>query len=205
MNLKTYKAKRTFEDTPEPKGKVAKKSRSSLQFCVQKHAATRLHYDFRLEHKGVLLSWAIPKGPSLNPSEKHLAIQVEDHPYDYKDFEGTIPKGNYGAGTVMLWDKGTYTPTNSPEAKTAEKQVEEGLKKGHLSFILHGEKLKGEFHLVRINQAENSWLFFKKKDPYSSQDDVTQLDYSVKTRRSMDEIAKGKTSEARKKVQKKKS
>ncbi len=143
MSLSKYNEKRDFKQTREPKGKV-EKSASELIFVVQKHAASHLHYDFRLEMNGVLKSWAVPKGPSMDPEVKRLAMMVEDHPYSYKDFEGTIPAGNYGAGNVIVWDNGTYTS----EEKTAsdEKQLLADLKKGRLSFILKGKKLKGEFH-----------------------------------------------------------
>src|SRR5579864_7551711 len=145
MALKEYKEKRSFSDTPEPRG--GKPSGKALQFVVQKHDATRLHYDFRLEMEGVLKSWAVPKGPSLNPVDKRLAMQVEDHPYNYKDFEGIIPAGNYGAGTVMVWDEGTYEPLEETNgSKTAQNRaLLKQLRKGSLKFRLNGKKLKGEF------------------------------------------------------------
>src|SRR5687767_15216752 len=128
MRLTEYKKKRSFEETPEPTGGKADNKR--LSFVIQKHAATRLHYDFRLELNGVLLSWAVPKGPSLNPADKRLAMHVEDHPLDYGKFEGIIPKGQYGGGTVMLWDRGTWSPVGD---------AQEGMKRGHLKFDLDGE------------------------------------------------------------------
>lgn len=175
MSLSKYQQKRKFSKTPEPKGLVRSKKRAAkwrqkkqvkktLSFVVQEHHATRLHYDFRLEMQGVLKSWAVPKGPSMDPSIKHLAVQVEDHPFAYRKFHGTIPKGNYGAGTVSIWDEGTYEPleiTDNPE-----KTLLAGLKKGDLKFILHGKKLKGLFVLVRMKGEEGkNWLLIKEKDP----------------------------------------
>src|ERR1041385_9259567 len=145
MSLSEYKKMRRFNDTPEPEGKVASKNKQKLEFVVQKHHATQLHYDFRLELDGVLKSWAVPKGPSLNPADKRLAMMVEDHPFEYRKFEGTIPKGNYGAGNVIIWDKGWYELHR--EEDSWPKTLQEGLKKGDLKFILHGQKLKGSFAL----------------------------------------------------------
>ncbi len=168
MTLKTYKTKRNFKSTPEPTV-VKPKASTALHFVVQKHAARRLHYDFRLECRGVLLSWAIPKGPSLNPSDKRLAIHVEDHPIDYQYFEGVIPKGNYGAGTVEIWDKGTFTTPFSTDRKEIEKYLSEGMEKGHLAVILHGERLNGEFVFQKLKESEkdNAWIVIKKGDTYS--------------------------------------
>ena len=144
MALKEYKKKRTFGKTPEPTG--GKPSAKTLHFVVQKHDATRLHYDFRLEMQGVLKSWAVPKGPSMNPEDRRLAMMVEDHPYDYKDFEGIIPEGNYGAGTVIIWDQGTYGSLEEEGTKEKEeKSLLRQLKAGSLKFKLNGTKLKGEF------------------------------------------------------------
>jgi len=166
MLLSEYKQKRKFNNTPEPPGTSIKRHKQ-LHFVVQEHHASHLHYDFRLEMGGVLKSWAVPKGPSLNPSDKRLAIMVEDHPYAYKDFEGTIPKGNYGAGTVMIWDRGTYEPLEGT-SKDAEAKLSQDFKKGQLSFIMHGEKLKGEFKLMKLrDDNKNSWLLIKKKDAFS--------------------------------------
>lgn len=168
MGLKKYRSKRDFAKTPEP-GPIASDDKSPvLRFCVQKHAARRLHYDFRIEYKGVLVSWAVPKGPSLDPHDKRLAIKVEDHPLEYQYFEGTIPKGEYGAGTVEIWDNGTYVVPQENSPQKIEKIVSEGLKKGHLAIILDGEKLKGEFILQKINKdpSDSSWLMIKKEDVY---------------------------------------
>src|SRR6185369_13308550 len=165
MGLEKYRTKRNFRVTPEPRGKVARKAGKALSFIVQKHAASHLHYDFRLELGGVLLSWAIPKGPSLDPADKRLAVHVEDHPLEYGSFEGVIPKGQYGAGTVMLWDRGTWQPKEDPVA---------GYAKGHLKFELDGENLKGGFDLIRTRGSkfggktgDQAWLLIKEKDAYA--------------------------------------
>src|SRR3982750_3131373 len=149
MSLSLYNKKRNFKGTPEPSGKV-EKSASKLIFVVQRHKASHLHYDFRLEMEGTLKSWAVPKGPSLNPEDKRLAMMVEDHPFDYKDFEGTIPEGNYGAGNVIVWDNGTYESIETDDRDEGEVNLLSGLKSGNLKFILHGHKLNGEFALVKI-------------------------------------------------------
>ncbi|QQV01980.1 MULTISPECIES: DNA polymerase ligase N-terminal domain-containing protein [Chryseobacterium] len=169
MALKDYNNKRKFDETTEPKG-TTKKSEDKLIFVVQRHAASRLHYDFRLEMEGVLKSWAVPKGPSLNPDDKRLAMMVEDHPYDYKDFEGNIPEGNYGAGQVEVWDSGTYEPINDKSRLSNEKELLKELKDGSLKFVLHGKKLKGEFALVKMKNAENNaWLLIKHKDKFAKE------------------------------------
>jgi len=169
MALKDYNNKRKFDETTEPKGKT-KKSKDQLIFVIQRHAASRLHYDFRLEMEGVLKSWAVPKGPSLNPEDKRLAMMVEDHPYDYKDFEGNIPEGNYGAGQVEIWDSGTYEPLDETSKLSVEKELLKELKAGSLKFILHGKKLKGEFALVKMKNAENNaWLLIKHKDKFAEE------------------------------------
>lgn len=184
MALEEYKRKRRFAETPEPPPKIEKKSKH--RFVVQRHRATRLHYDFRLEMDGVLKSWAVPKGPSLDPADKRLAMQVEDHPVSYFDFEGTIPEGNYGAGTVMVWDVGTWEPIGNPA---------ETLRKGDLKFSLNGEKLKGEFALVHIKSRRpdskgTEWLLIKHRDAYVQPGyDIDKYDYSVLTKRSLNEIA----------------
>ncbi len=190
MALKEYKKKRSFSATPEPTG--GKPAPKVLQFVVQKHAASHLHYDFRLEMDGVLKSWAIPKGPSLNPADKRLAMQVEDHPFDYKDFEGIIPAGNYGAGTVMVWDEGTYEPleeTNGTKA-AEERALLKQLRDGSLKFRLNGRKLKGEFALVRTKgRGDNSWLLIKHRDRYASDEPVIDKDKSVVSRKTLEQIA----------------
>ena len=162
MGLREYKKKRDFKDTTEPAGKVHTAIRKKLSFVIQEHHATRLHFDFRLEMEGVLRSWAVPKGPSMNPKDKRLAMMVEDHPLEYGSFQGTIPEGNYGAGEVRIWDKGHYTPLgdDSPEKQVRNEKI---------IFTLHGKKLKGEFHLFRMkgSREENAWLLFKAKDKYA--------------------------------------
>ncbi len=167
MALASYRKKRDFKKTPEPKAAL-KRSSGALAFVVQRHKASRLHYDFRLEMEGVLKSWAVPKGPSLDPADKRLAMMVEDHPYDYKDFKGIIPSG-YGAGIVEIWDKGTYTTIDGEDGAGAEKKLLAGLKKGDLKIKLRGKKLKGEFALVKLKgkPEENSWLLIKHRDKYS--------------------------------------
>jgi bifunctional non-homologous end joining protein LigD len=186
--LKTYQAKRKFGVTAEPKGKVAR--RQGHAFVIQKHAARRLHYDLRLELDGVMKSWAVTRGPSLVSGEKRLAVQVEDHPIDYNKFEGTIPKGEYGGGTVMVWDRGSWQPQEDPH---------KGLRKGHLSFTLDGEKLHGLWHLVRMHrrrgERRDNWLLIKAHDEAAreagAKDVLEQKSRSVVSGRSMDEIAKG--------------
>jgi bifunctional non-homologous end joining protein LigD len=197
MSLDEYKRKRRFEETPEPPPKLEKQSRH--RFCVQRHAATRLHYDFRLEMEGVLKSWAVPKGPSLDPADKRLAMQVEDHPVSYFDFEGTIPKGNYGGGTVMVWDAGTWeplspVPVNGEYVPGTEKEAATMLAKGDLKFRLKGKRLNGDFALVHIKgragSKGNEWLLIKKKDnSVVAGFDIDAYDTSILTDRTMAEIA----------------
>jgi bifunctional non-homologous end joining protein LigD len=168
MSLTTYNKKRNFKKTSEPQA-YEKRSAGTLSFVVQRHKASHLHYDFRLEMDGVLKSWAIPKGPSMNPGDKRLAMMVEDHPYDYKDFAGIIPQGNYGAGIVEIWDNGYYTDIKGSDRKTSEKNLREGLKNGSLKFILHGKKLNGEFALVQMKtRGENAWLLIKHRDEFAT-------------------------------------
>jgi len=193
MSLSLYKKKRNFSDTPEPAGKE-KSSKDSLRFVIQKHDASQLHYDFRLEMKGVLKSWAVPKGPSLNPENKRLAMMVEDHPYDYRDFEGIIPAGNYGGGTVIVWDEGTYEPMEAEglDKKEQEKLLLKQLAAGDLKLQMHGEKIKGTFALFQLKKAEggNAWLLVKKKDKFSSEDDITTKNKSVKSGKTIAEVAR---------------
>jgi bifunctional non-homologous end joining protein LigD len=189
MELDEYRAKRDFAQTPEPPGREEDKAEEPLRFVVHKHHASHLHWDLRLELDGVLKSWAIPKGPSLDPQDKKLAMMVEDHPIDYQTFEGVIPEGNYGAGPVMIWDKGTYHAAHASDRRRSEEALRSGLAKGHISFVLEGERLKGEFALVRLRKGkENSWLLLKKKDPFADTQDLTRLDTSVATGRTMEEI-----------------
>ena len=190
MALEKYRAKRDFKVTPEPPGKVARKGAHPLVFVIQKHAASHLHYDFRLELNGVLLSWAVPKGPSLDPADKRLAMHVEDHPLEYGSFEGVIPAAQYGAGTVMLWDRGTWVPRGDPAA---------GYAKGHLKFELHGEKLHGAFDLVRTGgskyggkSGKEAWLLIKEHDAHAQSGGTPIVDSapdSVATGQSLDDIA----------------
>lgn len=189
MSLRVYRTKRTFDKTPEPKGGKTQTS-GPLTFVIQKHQASRLHYDFRLELDGTLKSWAVPKGPSANPEDKRLAVMVEDHPLDYASFEGIIPKGNYGGGTVMVWDRGVYTPIiESTDRKEAEQLLKKQLQKGHLTFVLLGEKLQGEYALIKTHGGEeNAWLLIKAGDIYASKKDILKKDRSVLTGRSMEEI-----------------
>lgn len=190
MDLSKYNQKRDFNSTVEPKGEI-KKSKNELIFVVQKHAASHLHYDFRLEMEGVLKSWAIPKGPSMNPEDKRLAIMVEDHPYDYKDFEGTIPEGNYGAGNVIVWDNGNYTLADEQYKGEIESQLKDDLQKGHLSFILKGKKLKGEFALVKLKiKQKNAWILIKKKDKYANDADILKNNKSVISNLTLEEKEK---------------
>ena len=190
MSLVKYKKKRSFEETPEPTG--GQSSESKLRFVVQKHDASHLHYDFRLEMEGVLKSWAVPKGPSMDTSIKRLAMMVEDHPFDYRTFEGVIPSGNYGAGTVMVWDEGTYEPAEQ-ESKLSKEAMDKTLRhqlhKGKIKFVLHGKKLKGLFALVKANgRGDNAWLLMKLDDKYATSDDILLRDRSVLSRRTMNGI-----------------
>src|ERR1700761_52453 len=190
--LTTYKAKRDFEKTREPRGRDHVKPTNRRRFVVQKHDATRLHYDLRLELDGVFKSWAVTRGPSLDPHDKRLAVEVEDHPLDYGDFEGTIPKGQYGGGPVQLLDRGTR------ESETGD--PEKGFTKGDLKFTLHGEKLHGSWVLVRMRHDRNggkrtNWLLIKHRDDYAREgkaNDILENDRSVASGRSMDQIAAGK-------------
>ena len=159
--LETYQAKRRFDETPEPKGRKGVAKTKARRYLIQRHAATRLHYDLRLEYGGVLWSWAVTRGPSLDPDEKRLAVHVEDHPISYSDFEGTIPPKQYGAGKVIIWDKGTWTPIGDPH---------EGYRKGNLKFEIHGHKMHGRWVLVRMKgrgEKQEAWLLIKENDEHA--------------------------------------
>ena len=177
-SLSKYNQKRNFNKTKEPMGKRSKKAKK-LRFCIQHHIARKDHYDLRLEWNGVLISWAVPKGPSYNDKDKRLAIMVEDHPIDYRNFEGTIPKGEYGGGTVMLWDKGYWEPI---------KGYKPNFKEGPIKFILKGSRLKGIWTLVKLKD-DNNWLLIKDEDEYHLYDNINEFNTSIKTGRTMDEIA----------------
>ena len=189
MSLADYKKKRRFNKTPEP-GPEKKTSEMGNIFVVQKHRATQLHYDFRLEADGVLRSWAVPKGPPLDPGTKRLAMQVEDHPVDYADFEGVIPEGEYGGGTVMVWDFGIYAPEETSS-------VAKALAKGELKFTLLGKKLKGSYVLVRTRDRQ--WLLIKHRDKYAKAEDITETQpYSAFTKRTLAEIAEDEGGDVKK-------
>jgi len=198
MALEEYQRKRRFDATPEPPAKL--ETKSGHRFVVQKHRATRLHYDFRLELDGVLKSWAVPKGPSLDPADKRLSMEVEDHPVSYFDFEGNIPADNYGAGSVMVWDVGTWqplsaVPVDGKYVATTDDEARAMLKKGDLKFRLKGKRLNGDFALIKIRGRRpgskgNEWLLIKKHDEHEVDEyDIDHYDSSVLTNRSMDEIA----------------
>jgi len=181
-NLAEYHRKRRFDVTPEPAGKPGGARKKSLEFVIQKHRASRLHYDFRLEHDGVMLSWAVPKGPSLDPANKRFAMQTEDHPIDYNRFEGVIPEGEYGGGTVMIWDRGTWEPEVD--------DVDAALAKGDLKFTLHGTKLRGSWALVRMRDRQ--WLLIKHRDKSASTlDIVTAKPRSAVSHETLAAIARG--------------
>jgi len=201
--LAEYRKKRDFTKTAEPSGDAAPASRTSgrLRFVVQKHAASHLHFDLRLELDGVMKSWAVPKGPSLDPSLKRLAMQVEDHPIAYNTFEGTILRGEYGGGTVMLWDRGTYTSDVAPSAAGEDDAIRDGLKRGDLKITFHGERLHGSFALIRMkfsrdgsSSAKPQWLLIKHRDEFATEEDVVADNMtSVDSGRMMEEIAAGKS------------
>jgi len=187
MGLKEYASKRKFEKTPEPEP-GDRHTGNQLVFVVHKHAARALHYDLRLELDGVLKSWAVPRCPSLDPSVKRLAIMVEDHPLDYKDFEGVIPEGNYGAGSVIIWDRGFYRHPSAGDENESEKLLRDGLKKGDMKLVLAGEKLHGEFALVKMGKDGKSWLLLKKKDQYASKEEILQENRSVVSHKTLEEV-----------------
>ncbi len=189
--LAEYNAKRDFTRTAEPAGKVPKARGKALHFVIQKHAASHLHYDFRLELDGVMKSWAVPKGPSLDPTVRRLAMEVEDHPISYNTFEGTIPQGEYGGGTVMLWDRGTYEPEDGGGAESLRR----GYEKGELRFRMHGKRLKGGFVLARLRRpGRPQWLLIKRRDDHADPDrDLTAEETtSIVSRRTMEQIAAGR-------------
>lgn len=192
-SLVEYKRKRDFSKTREPEGRLGGAAKGVLRFVIQKHAASHLHFDFRLELDGVMKSWAVPKGPSYDPSVRRLAMQVEDHPIEYNTFEGIIPKGQYGGGTVMLWDRGTY----GPEAGGGAETLRAGYRKGDLKFTLHGKRLRGSWVLVRIRREEEraQWLLIKHRDEFADPDYdvVADVNTSVATGRTMEEIASGRS------------
>jgi len=191
MSLEKYAGKRDFTKTAEPKAGRSK-DKDHLMFVIQKHDASRLHYDFRLEMDGVLKSWAVPKGPSTDPKTKRLAMMVEDHPFDYRNFEGTIPQGEYGGGTVIVWDEGTYEPIEEIKGKKAqEKALLQQLKAGSLKIKLHGEKLEGEYALVKTHgMGENGWLLIKHNDKFASTNDITKEDKSVLSGKTIESMEK---------------
>lgn len=186
--LETYKKRRNFTKSPEPSGKKEKTSKKNI-FVIQKHAATRLHYDFRLAIGGILVSWAIPKGPSLNPQDKRLAIQTDDHPLSYANFEGIIPEGNYGAGTVMVWDIGIYKNIKKKDGKIIPMKT--CLKNGHLEFFLEGKKLQGKFALIKMKNREQ-WLLVKMRDEHADaqKNPLKTQPQSAITGKTMNQIAK---------------
>ena len=198
-SLERYNAMRDFGVTEEPSGQVHP-TESGHSYVIQKHAATALHYDFRLELDGVLLSWAVPKGPSLSPKDRRLAVQTEDHPVDYRDFEGTIPHGEYGGGPVIVWDRGTWEPIGDPH---------EGMKKGRLELVVHGEKLHGKFMFVRLapkdsDRGKKNWLLIKRGDEHvregAEAEIVKRMPKSVLTGRSVEEVKAGVPAKARAKA-----
>jgi bifunctional non-homologous end joining protein LigD len=191
--LGEYRRKRDFTKTAEPEGGRARAAKKRA-FVIQKHAASHLHYDLRLEHDGVMKSWAVPKGPSLDPSVKRLAMQVEDHPIEYNKFEGTIPKGEYGGGTVMLWDRGTYGYGGSDP--DPDQGLRGGYEKGDLKFVLDGKRLKGSWVLVRMRRpGKPQWLLIKHRDEHAvpGSDVTAEYQTSVATGRTMEEIARAKS------------
>jgi len=196
--LAAYNAKRDFSKTDEPEGTPPKRSGRTLEFVIQKHAASHLHFDLRLELDGVMKSWAVPKGPHYDPKVRRLAMEVEDHPMDYNSFEGTIPKGQYGGGTVMIWDRGTY----EAEGGGDEKALREGYERGDLKFVMHGTRMLGGWVLIRTRRdprGRAQWLLIKHRDAFarSDLDVVADANTSIVTGRTMDEISRGAPSRER--------
>lgn len=194
-SLATYRSKRDFEVTAEPSGDKPVRSGKALAFVIQKHEASHLHFDLRLEVDGVMKSWAVPKGPNVDPSVKRLAMEVEDHPIAYNSFEGTIPQGEYGGGTVMLWDRGTYSPDEINVDESENDAAGRALKAGKLAFTFHGERLKGSFALVRTRRGESraQWLLIKHHDEFAKEgrDIVAEVMTSVESGRHMEDITAG--------------
>jgi bifunctional non-homologous end joining protein LigD len=197
MTLQKYNTKRNFNDTPEPKG-TDRKDSGKLLFVVQRHHASHLHYDFRLELNGTLKSWAVPKGPSLNPKDKRLAMMVEDHPIDYATFEGDIPAGNYGAGHVDVWDHGTYEPIDEKGEPITPAAFNRALHAGSIKFRLKGKHLKGDFALVNMKKDDKTWLLIKHRDKYSTDEDYNSEDYAKKSSLAYT-ASRNKSSEVKKK------
>jgi bifunctional non-homologous end joining protein LigD len=184
--LTEYRRRRNFRRTGEPRGRDLARRRRGLRFVIQKHAASTLHYDFRLELDGVMKSWAVPKGASRDPAQKRLAVQTEDHPIEYNTFEGTIPEGEYGAGAVIVWDRGTYRPGDDDGAAFGAK-----LDEGHAAFTLDGERLRGRWALIRLKRGKDQWLLIKERDRFAVKGDHLAADDlpSVRSGRTLDEIA----------------
>ncbi|MCW3123970.1 MAG: 3-phosphoesterase [Flavipsychrobacter sp.] len=197
MSLAKYNSKRNFGDTPEPSGKKGAAG-AKLTFVVQRHHASHLHYDFRLELNGTLKSWAVPKGPSLNPKDKRLAMMVEDHPISYATFEGDIPEGNYGAGHVDVWDHGTYEPIDEDGEIITPAAFTKALHAGNMKFRMKGKHLKGDFALVNMKKDEKTWLLLKHRDKYATDEEYTSEDYAKKSslkytaERNKDKVVKKK-------------
>src|SRR3990172_6702848 len=196
--LEKYREKRDFGRTPEPPPEEPRGDEGALTFVVQKHAARQLHYDFRLEVDGVLKSWPVPKGPSLNPKDKRLAMMVEDHPLEYATFEGVIPRGEYGGGQVIIWDAGTYSPDEDgklswDDREEANRRMLDGLAKGKLSFVLRGQKLRGSWTLVKTRRGENEWLLIKHHDRFEdSERDILEEDASVLSGLTIEDLKAGR-------------
>src|SRR3954463_10222721 len=195
--LAEYKRKRDFSKTPEPQPGDADAAERNLRFVVQQHAARNMHWDFRLEVDGVLKSWPLPKGPSLDPKIKRQGIMTEDHPYEYRTFEGVIPKGEYGGGQVIVWDEGIYTPDEDGETSWDDKEggsrrMNEGIERGKLSFTLQGRKLKGSFALVKTNYGPKTWLMLKHKDEFATEADILEHDRSVRSGLTIQDLKEGK-------------
>ena len=195
MGLTEYASKRRFDKTPEPEPRPRPQG-DRLIFVVHKHAARALHYDLRLEMEGVLRSWAVPRGPSLDPVSKRLAVMVEDHPFEYKDFEGVIPEGSYGAGSVIIWDRGFYRHPSTKDPVESEKLILDGFRKGNMKFVLEGEKLQGEFALVKTGKDGKSWLLLKKKDQKEAQADILKENRSVVSHKTLEEMLEAERSKS---------